>query len=61
MQTRLLTCDSRAVRYHILVNPTGQPMKWRAVDWCVELNNLFTKVNNHGFTSTENSIISYFY
>ncbi|KIM55780.1 hypothetical protein SCLCIDRAFT_17343 [Scleroderma citrinum Foug A] len=37
-----------AVRYHWLVNPTGQPMKWRAVDWCVELNNLFTKVKNGG-------------
>ncbi|KAG2120928.1 uncharacterized protein F5147DRAFT_766804 [Suillus discolor] len=37
-----------AVRYHILVNPTGKPMKWRAVDWCVELNNLFTKVKNGG-------------
>ncbi|KAF9234422.1 hypothetical protein BU15DRAFT_14021, partial [Melanogaster broomeanus] len=24
------------------------PMKWRAVDWCVELNNLFTKVKNGG-------------
>ncbi|KAF9231987.1 hypothetical protein BU15DRAFT_81749 [Melanogaster broomeanus] len=34
----------RAIRYHILVNPTGKVMKWRAVDWCVELNNLFTKV-----------------
>ncbi|KAH0834264.1 hypothetical protein J3R83DRAFT_11620 [Lanmaoa asiatica] len=38
----------RAVRYHLLVNPTGQSMKWRAVDWCVELNNLFTKVKNGG-------------
>ncbi|KAF9230223.1 hypothetical protein BU15DRAFT_83896 [Melanogaster broomeanus] len=38
----------RAVRYHWLVNPTGQAMKWRAVDWCVELNNLFTKVKNGG-------------
>ncbi|KAF9230375.1 hypothetical protein BU15DRAFT_57310 [Melanogaster broomeanus] len=40
----------RAIRYHILVNPTGKVMKWRAVDWCVELNNLFTKVwkgSNH--------------
>ncbi|KIJ12626.1 hypothetical protein PAXINDRAFT_82563 [Paxillus involutus ATCC 200175] len=35
-----------AVRYHWLVNPTGQAMKWRAVDWCMELNNLFTKVKN---------------
>ncbi|KAI6002197.1 hypothetical protein F5J12DRAFT_688843, partial [Pisolithus orientalis] len=32
----------------ILVNPTSRPMKWRAVDWCVELNNLFMKVKNGG-------------
>ncbi|KAI5999218.1 hypothetical protein EDD15DRAFT_2135981, partial [Pisolithus albus] len=32
----------------ILINPTGHPTKWRAVDWCVELNNLFTKVKNGG-------------
>ncbi|KAI9460696.1 hypothetical protein HD554DRAFT_2206865 [Boletus coccyginus] len=37
-----------AVQYHWLVNPTGKPMKWHAVDWCVELNNLFTKVKNGG-------------
>ncbi|KIJ10329.1 hypothetical protein PAXINDRAFT_157655 [Paxillus involutus ATCC 200175] len=37
-----------AICYYILVNPTGQQMKWRAVDWCVELNNLFTKVKNRG-------------
>ncbi|KAG2367209.1 hypothetical protein BDR07DRAFT_1373030 [Suillus spraguei] len=37
-----------AVRYHILVNPNGKAMKWRAVNWCVELNNLFTKVKNGG-------------
>ncbi|KAI6120802.1 hypothetical protein EV401DRAFT_2070333 [Pisolithus croceorrhizus] len=41
----------RAVRYHILINPTSRPMKWRAVDWCVELNNLFTKVKNGGKNS----------
>lgn len=29
---------------HILINPTGQPGKFRAVDWAVELLNLFTKV-----------------
>ncbi|KAI6017947.1 hypothetical protein BKA83DRAFT_4464994 [Pisolithus microcarpus] len=40
-----------AIRYHILVNLTGRPMKWRAVDWCVELNNLFTKVKNGGKNS----------
>ncbi|KAG1736672.1 uncharacterized protein EDB91DRAFT_1337407 [Suillus paluster] len=38
----------RTVRYHILINPNGKAMKWRAVDWCVELNNLFTKVKNGG-------------
>ncbi|KIJ15266.1 hypothetical protein PAXINDRAFT_11806 [Paxillus involutus ATCC 200175] len=38
----------RAIQYHILVNPMGKAMKWRAVDWCVELNNLFTKVKNGG-------------
>ncbi|KAG1892850.1 uncharacterized protein F5891DRAFT_986368 [Suillus fuscotomentosus] len=38
----------RAIRYHILVNPTGKETSWRAVDWCVELNNLFTKVKNGG-------------
>ncbi|KAI6022769.1 hypothetical protein BKA83DRAFT_4463787 [Pisolithus microcarpus] len=41
----------RAVCYHILINPTSRPMKWRAVDWCVELNNLFTKVKNGGKNS----------
>ncbi|KAF8415907.1 hypothetical protein L210DRAFT_962448 [Boletus edulis BED1] len=34
------------VQYHILVNPTGKDKKWRGVDWCVELNNLYTKVRN---------------
>lgn len=37
-----------AVRYHILVNPNGKAMKWWAVNWCVELNNLFKKVKNGG-------------
>ncbi|KAG1882358.1 hypothetical protein F4604DRAFT_1540569, partial [Suillus subluteus] len=32
----------------ILVNPTGKGTSWRAVDWCVELNNLFTKAKNSG-------------
>jgi hypothetical protein len=35
---------SRAIRMNILINPTGQPGKFRAVDWAVELLNLFTKV-----------------
>ena len=29
---------------HLLINPTGQPGNFRAVDWAVELLNLFTKV-----------------
>ncbi|KIK79486.1 hypothetical protein PAXRUDRAFT_161206 [Paxillus rubicundulus Ve08.2h10] len=32
----------------MLVNPNSKALKWRAVDWCVELNNLFTKVKNGG-------------
>ncbi|KAG1889561.1 hypothetical protein F4604DRAFT_1529582, partial [Suillus subluteus] len=35
----------------ILVNPTGKKGKFRGVDWCVELNNLFTKVINGGKVS----------
>ncbi|KAG2743119.1 hypothetical protein P692DRAFT_201841915 [Suillus brevipes Sb2] len=38
----------KAIRYHWLVNPTGKPERFRAVDWCVELNNLFIKVKNGG-------------
>ena len=29
---------------NILINPTGRPGKFRAVDWVVEHLNLFTKV-----------------
>ncbi|KAH7917214.1 hypothetical protein BV22DRAFT_1026806 [Leucogyrophana mollusca] len=32
----------------MLINPTGKAGKFRAVDWCVELNNLFIKVKNGG-------------
>lgn len=38
----------RAARLNWLVNPTGHPGKYRAVDWCVELNNLFTKAVHGG-------------
>lgn len=31
---------------NILINPTGRPGRFRAVDWAVELLNLFTKVNS---------------
>lgn len=33
-----------AIRYSILVNLTGTKGKFRTIDWCVEFNNLFTKV-----------------
>ncbi|KAG2069961.1 hypothetical protein BDR04DRAFT_1020018, partial [Suillus decipiens] len=32
----------------ILVNPTGKKGKFQAIDWCIELNNLFIKVINGG-------------
>jgi len=34
-----------AVQYSILVNPTGKAGKFHVVDWCIELNNLYTKVS----------------
>ncbi|KAI9066923.1 hypothetical protein FKP32DRAFT_1551960, partial [Trametes sanguinea] len=34
----------RAVRYNILVNPLGKPHHFRAVDWIIELLNLYIKV-----------------
>ncbi|XP_006457028.1 hypothetical protein AGABI2DRAFT_78952 [Agaricus bisporus var. bisporus H97] len=34
---------SRAIRMNILVNPTGRPNHFRAVDWVIELNNLYIK------------------
>ncbi|KAH9942662.1 hypothetical protein B0H21DRAFT_710233 [Amylocystis lapponica] len=33
----------RAIRMNILCNPTGKPHHFRAVDWWVEHNNLYTK------------------
>ncbi|KAI0743680.1 hypothetical protein C8Q80DRAFT_1107242, partial [Daedaleopsis nitida] len=33
----------RAIRYNILVNPSGKPHSFRAVDWMVELLNLYIK------------------
>ncbi|KAG1796230.1 uncharacterized protein HD556DRAFT_1431369 [Suillus plorans] len=38
----------RAVRYHILVNPSGKAGSFRAIDWCMESNNLYTKVIHGG-------------
>ncbi|KAJ8072093.1 hypothetical protein PM082_015651 [Marasmius tenuissimus] len=34
---------ARAIHFHILINPTGKPHKFRGVDWWVEWNNLFLK------------------
>lgn len=31
---------------NILVNPSGKAMEFRAVDWVVELLNLYIKVSN---------------
>ncbi|KAF8337750.1 hypothetical protein F5887DRAFT_1063039 [Amanita rubescens] len=36
------------IRYNILINPTGKPGKFRAVDWCVELHNYYIKVKYGG-------------
>jgi hypothetical protein len=36
----------RAVRYNWLVNVTGKPGKFRAIDWYVELHNLQIKVSS---------------
>ncbi|KAI1781638.1 hypothetical protein LXA43DRAFT_881670 [Ganoderma leucocontextum] len=38
----------RAIRLNILVNPTGKPLEFRAVDWVVELLNLYTKFTYGG-------------
>ncbi|KAG2134720.1 hypothetical protein BD769DRAFT_1314709, partial [Suillus cothurnatus] len=38
----------QAIHYHIIVNPTGKKGRFQGVDWCIELNNLFTKVINGG-------------
>lgn len=43
---RLIVFFRCAVRYSMLINPTGKEGKFRAVDWCVELNNLYTKVGH---------------
>jgi hypothetical protein len=39
---------SHLIRYNILINPTGKPGKFRAVDWCVELHNYYIKVKYGG-------------
>ncbi|KIK34579.1 hypothetical protein CY34DRAFT_26822 [Suillus luteus UH-Slu-Lm8-n1] len=41
----------KAIQYNVLVNPMGKKGKFWAIDWCVELNNLFIKVINGGKSS----------
>ncbi|CDO76158.1 hypothetical protein BN946_scf184740.g1 [Trametes cinnabarina] len=41
----------RAIRYNMLVNPSGKPNEFRPVDWLVELLNLYTKVIYGGKSS----------
>ncbi|KAG1766572.1 hypothetical protein EDD22DRAFT_978432 [Suillus occidentalis] len=38
----------KVIWYNILVNPMGKKGNFRAIDWYVELNNLFIKVINGG-------------
>ena len=40
----LKSFPSHAIRYNMLVNPTGKPHAFRGVDWVEEFNNLLTKV-----------------
>lgn len=49
----------RAIRYNILVNPSGKPHAFRAVDWIVELLNLLIKViyGGEGSNQTKDYII----
>ncbi|KAI0682096.1 hypothetical protein BC835DRAFT_1409649 [Cytidiella melzeri] len=49
----------RAVRYNMLVNPTGRAHHFRAVDWVVELLNLFIKemYGGEGSNYTTNRIL----
>lgn len=35
----------------MLINPSGKPGKYRAVDWCVELNNLYTKASDYEYSA----------
>ncbi|OJT02517.1 hypothetical protein TRAPUB_6934 [Trametes pubescens] len=48
-----------AIRYNILVNPTGKPHAFRAIDWIVELLNLYIKViyGGEGSNFTKNRVL----
>ncbi|KAF8969025.1 hypothetical protein BDZ97DRAFT_1654315, partial [Flammula alnicola] len=45
----------KAIRYNILVNPSGKRGRARTVDWCVELNNLYTK-DEHGGSNLNRTV-----
>ncbi|KAI0685844.1 hypothetical protein BC835DRAFT_1408708 [Cytidiella melzeri] len=49
----------KAIRYSILINPSGKPDCFRVPDWCLELNNLYTKTKygGVGVNYTERRII----
>ncbi|OBZ72547.1 hypothetical protein A0H81_07974 [Grifola frondosa] len=49
-----------AIRYNMLVNPTGKPHHSRGVDWVIELINLYTKdmYGGEGPNYTKNRIIT---
>ncbi|KZP14845.1 hypothetical protein FIBSPDRAFT_751267 [Athelia psychrophila] len=38
------TLSRHAVRYNLMVNPTGKEGHWRGADWVEEANNMFAKV-----------------
>ncbi|KAI1787585.1 hypothetical protein LXA43DRAFT_856650, partial [Ganoderma leucocontextum] len=44
----------KAVRLSLLVNPTGKPLHFRAIDWVIELLNLYTK-DTYGGSSSNNT------
>ncbi|TFK60261.1 hypothetical protein BDN72DRAFT_940533 [Pluteus cervinus] len=44
--------SSHIIRMNLLCNPTGRPHGFRAIDWVVERNNLYTKVIFAGSGST---------
>lgn len=46
--TRTSTYNSfrQVIRYSMLVNPTRSPGKFCSPDWCMKLNNLYTKVHS---------------
>lgn len=47
-----------AIRYNWLINVTGKPGKFRAVDWYVELHNMRIKVSSHWSLNLKDSRIT---